>query len=82
MAKASLGNVLDKVPPAPAAQAAPELTKAPTIPSREGTALVGAHLPSRFQKAMKLLSAETDKSQRVLLEEALNMLFVKYGAKF
>ncbi len=88
MAKAAsrktLDEALDAVTPAPAApapiieQAAP---KRSAIPSREGTALVGAHLPARYQKALKLLSAETGATQRDLLEEALDMLFVAKAAK-
>lgn len=80
MAKASLGNVLDKVQPAPTAQAVPAATtKAAPIPSREGTSLVGAHLPTGYGKALRLLAAETELSQRDLLQEALDMLFVKKG---
>lgn len=81
--KSNLANALDDVTPPPAAPApvAQKVTAVrEAIPSREGTALVGAHLPTRYQKAMKLLSAETDKSQRDLLAEALDMLLVKYGA--
>lgn len=80
--RASLNDALDDVMPAPVA---PVVTPAPEraepIPSRAGTVLVGAHLPKKYGKALKLLSAETDKSQRDLLEEALNMLFVAKGAK-
>lgn len=76
----SLDAALDDVTPAPAAAARIEARPA-SIPSREGTALVGAHLPAKYQKALKLLSAESGVSQRDLLEEALNMLFVAKGAK-
>lgn len=81
--KANLANALDDVTPAPVVSVAMvrREAKAPPIPSREGMALVGAHLPAKYQKAMKLLSAETDKSQRELLAEALDMLFVAKGMK-
>lgn len=79
--KSNLANALDDVTPPPAAPApVKSVAVREVIPSREGTALVGAHLPAKYQKAMKLLSAETDKSQRDLLAEALDMLLVKYGA--
>lgn len=81
--RATLDDALDEVTPASAAPApVVEVASKPApIPSREGTSLVGAHLPNRFGKAMKLLSAETDKSQRELLEEAITMLMVKYGSR-
>lgn len=82
--KASLANALDDVTPPPAApEPVREAVSRPApIPSREGTVLVGAHLPARYGKAMKLLSAETGLTQRELLEEALKMLFVKKGGRF
>lgn len=82
--KANLANALDDVTPPPAApvrQMAEDRPKTPRIPSREGTALVGAHLPARYAKALKILSAETGMTQRTLLEEALDMLFVKKGGR-
>lgn len=83
--KANLASALNDVTPAPV-KAAPRVVeeRAPArspIPSREGTVLVGAHLPARYGKAMKMLSAESGQTQRELLEEALNMLFVKKGAR-
>lgn len=82
--KASLASALDDVTPAPVASrpAKPQPErKTPVIPSREGTVLVGAHLPAHFAKTLKILSAETGDTQRDLLEEALRMLFVKKGAR-
>jgi hypothetical protein len=82
--KANLANALDDVTPPPVApvqRAEPESLRAAPIPSRKGTMLIGAHLPTKYGKAMKLLSAETDKSQRDLFEEALDMLLVKYGGR-
>lgn len=82
---ANLANALDDVTPSPAGpvrSAEPEQPpKAAPIPSREGTTLVGAHLPVRYAKAMKRLSVDVEKSQRDLFEEALQMLFVRYGVK-
>lgn len=82
--RANLANALDDVTPppvsAPARQVEPS-TVALRKPSREGTALIGAHLPQHYAKAMKLLSAETGQTQRELLEEALKLLFVKKGGR-
>ncbi len=83
--KANLANALDDVTPAPVKAAPPVIEERaparPPIPSRKGTVLVGAHLPARYGRAMKLLSAESGQTQRELLEEALDMLFVKKGAR-
>lgn len=82
--KANLASALDDVTPAPVArvQSTPSpARRTPVIPSREGTVLVGAHLPAKYGKALKLLSAETDESQRDLVQQALDMLFVAKGAK-
>jgi hypothetical protein len=81
--KANLANALDEVTPAPVKTVTPA-ARAPVAaskPSRVGTVLVGAHLPARYGKALKLLSAETEETQAALLKEALDMLFVKKGAK-
>lgn len=83
--RANLNAALDDVTPLPAvpprATEQQEPPKAAPIPSREGTVLLGAHLPARYGKAMKRLAVETDKTQRDLYEEALDMLFVRYGVK-
>lgn len=82
--KANLASALDDVTPAPVerVQATPHTARRTlVIPSREGTVLVGAHLPAKYGKALKLLSAESDRSQRDLLQQALDMLFVAKGGK-
>lgn len=86
--RANLLNALDAVTPPPvaptptvAAPAEPVARQSASIPSREGTVLIGAHLPAPYAKAMKLLAAETGQTQRDLIEEALKMLFVKKGAR-
>ena len=82
---ASLALALDDVTPPPAAPVRVAKPEQPTQPvriaSREGTALIGAHLPKRYAKAMKRLSADVEKTHRELLEEAIHMLFVRYGVK-
>ena len=47
----------------------------------EETTLVGGQLAIRFGRSLNMLSAETGKANRELLEEALDDLFVKYGAR-
>lgn len=76
--KTALLDALDDVTPPPAA---PIRREPAVVSTRVGTALVGAHLPARYQKAMKILAAETGKSQRDLLAEALDMYLVAKGAK-
>jgi hypothetical protein len=44
-------------------------------PSRQGKQLVGGHLPPQYKRTLKMLSAETGKSQEQLLRSALDMLF-------
>lgn len=81
-AKPSLAAVLSGVTMTP--EPAPR-TKTPTktegepvkyvAKSREGKSLVGAHLPSEYRRTLKMLSAEMDRPQEVLLRQALDMLF-------
>src|SRR5690606_31879134 len=47
----------------------------------EQTSLVGGQLATRFSRSLNMLSAETGKTSRELLEEALDDLFTKYGAR-
>lgn len=46
---------------------------------RVGQANVSAYLPKGFQQSMRLLYAQTGRSQRVLLAEAMNDLFAKHN---
>lgn len=48
-------------------------------PSRTGTRLIGGHFPPDVAKHLKILAAEEDTSVQSLLEEALDLLFVKKG---
>lgn len=47
----------------------------------EQTNLVGGQLATRYSRSLNMLSAETGKTNRQLLEEALDDLFTKYGAR-
>jgi hypothetical protein len=64
--------------PKPAAQGLPAKPKF-TRPSREGTRFVGGHFAPKVAKALKLLAVEEDTSTQALLEEAIDLLFVKKG---
>lgn len=65
---------------APAAPQAPR-SRAGRPRREEETNLVGGQLAKRYGRSLNLLSAETGKTNRELLEEALDGLFIKYGAR-
>jgi hypothetical protein len=48
-------------------------------PSREGRRLVAGHFDPKVAKQLKLLAAEEDTTVQALLEEALELLFLKKG---
>ena len=48
-------------------------------PSREGRRLVAGHFDPKVAKQLKLLAAEEETTVQALLEEALNLLFIKKG---
>lgn len=54
-------------------------TKQPVKPSRKGTTMIGAHMPREVSKALNILAAEEERSNKQLLAEALNLLFERYG---
>lgn len=82
----SLQAVLDRqkqAAPPPAAEAvrARRSNSAPSSvrPSREGRRLIAGHFDPQVAKQLRLLAAEEDTTVQALLEEALNLLFVKKG---
>jgi hypothetical protein len=48
-------------------------------PSRTGRTLVAGHFDPKVAKQLKLLAAEEETTIQALLEEALDLLFVKKG---
>ena len=68
------------VPPKKSAPAQPE-PKAEKFfrPSREGRKLIAGHFPPKTAKQLKILAAEEETTVQALLEEALELLFVKKG---
>lgn len=81
-----LQAALDRVErPAPAvvAEAASELQEPSSSgrrkPSREGTVLIGGHFPPAVKQRLRMLAAEENTTSQALLEEALDLLFIKKG---
>lgn len=79
----ALQAVLDRqaAVPAPPVSPAPEpaVLNAHSRPSRSGKRLIGGHFPPNVAKHLKILAAEEGTSVQALLEEALDLLFVKKG---
>jgi hypothetical protein len=79
----ALQAVLDRqaaVPAPPASPApGPAVFSAHSRPSRAGKRLIGGHFPPNVAKHLKILAAEEGTSVQALLEEALDLLFVKKG---
>ncbi len=48
-------------------------------PSRDGRKLIAGHFDPKVAKQIKLLAAEEETTVQALLEEALDLLFVKKG---
>lgn len=77
-------------PPAPAQPAVPPVAELdpppPTAkserfyrPSRDGRRFLGGHFDPKVVRQMKMLAAEEDTTTQALLEEALDLLFLKKG---
>lgn len=48
-------------------------------PSRDGRRFLGGHFEPKVVRQVKMLAAEDDTTVQALLEEALDLLFVKKG---
>lgn len=48
-------------------------------PGRAGTRLIGGHFPPEVARQLRMLAAEEDTTVQALLEEAIDLLFVKKG---
>ena len=88
----SLQAVLERQAAAAASTSAPTSAPAPAAPasaadksekfyrpSRDGRRFLGGHFPPHVVRQMKMLAAEEDTTVQALLEEALDLLFVKKG---
>ncbi len=84
LSAAIAGNLAEQEtkPPAPAPEAiAPQPEpkgRARKSKPRE-TVLVGGHFPPAVLKQLRIIAAEEGTTNQALLEEALNLLFVKKG---
>jgi hypothetical protein len=67
----------DRVAPAPSA---PQVRAEKFYrPSRDGRRFLGGHFDPKVVRQMKMLAAEEDTTTQALLEEALDLLFLKKG---
>lgn len=48
-------------------------------PTRSGTVLIGGHFPPQVKQQLRILAAEENTTSQALIEEALDLLFVKKG---
>jgi len=48
-------------------------------PDRKETVMIGGHFSKAFKQQLRMIAAEEDTTSQALLEEALNLLFVKKG---
>ena len=78
--KNALQAVLDRTA-APAAPPKPELPQPPkSIKTyREGRRLVSAHVRNEVHRELKLMAVEENSDIQHLLEEAIDLLFIKKG---
>ncbi|MEO1187606.1 MAG: ribbon-helix-helix domain-containing protein [Pseudomonadota bacterium] len=81
-----LAAALNEVPaepvkPAAAKPAATRSRKAPAkkARARDNTVMIGGHFPKSVKQQLSIIAAEEDTTKQALLEEALNLLFVKKG---
>jgi len=59
--------------------AAPKGLSSAQRPSRAGTKLVAGHFDPRIARQLRMIAVEEDSTVQALLEEALELLFVKKG---
>ena len=80
--KNALQAVLDRTAaPAAAPPAKPEIPQPPKAVRtyREGRKLVSAHVRNEVHRELKLLAVEEESDIQHLLEEAIDLLFIKKG---
>ena len=80
-AKPNLAGLLDNIPDAPLTPVVRQAgrSRRNVEVSTEPTVLVGANLPPSYARNLAILHAETGRSKKQLLQEALDMLFTAKG---
>ena len=68
-----------EVIPTAAQPAAPPKADKFYRPSRDGRRFLGGHFDPKVVRQMKLLAVEEDTTTQALLEEAVDLLFIKKG---
>ena len=66
-------------PKQPAARGEEAVSEKFYRPSRDGQKLIAGHFAPKVAKQLKLLAVEEDTTVQALLEQALDLLFVKKG---
>lgn len=82
--KPNLAGVLDDLPSVPVASTerlASRRRSSSAVEGQDETVLVGANLPPKYARNLALLHAETGRTKKELLQEALDMLFVAKGGQ-
>lgn len=79
--KPNLAAALDEMTPPRAALSAASRPRRSEPADTGDTVLVGANLPPAYARNLAILHAETGKSKKELLQEALKMLFVSQGGR-
>ena len=80
--KPNLAGLLDNIPDAPPLPAPRQVRRrreTEQTSNGEPTVLVGANLPPTYARNLAFLHAETGRSKKQLLQEALDMLFTAKG---
>lgn len=77
--KPNLAGLLDHIPDAPPLAPRRQTRERPAEAATEQTVLVGANLPPAYARNLAYLHAETGRSKKQLLREALDMLFTAKG---
>jgi len=77
--KPNIAAAFDSLPIADAAPVSRRGRLASSASTAEPTVLVGANLPPRYARNIALLHAETGKTKKELLQEALDLLFTAKG---
>lgn len=80
--KPNLAGLLDNIPEAPPPairQTRQTRERSRVEAAKEQTVLVGANLPPAYARNLAYLHAETGRSKKQLLQEALDMLFTAKG---